>query len=197
MALDGQVERPGRWISRVRVVVDHDAPVPAHHDTRVWLDVEDLPAPRRGTAEERAVAVPFQPELGNHARVQVLAGHRLHGVSPDPDDRRHARPPVQASSVKRSVLWPMAMVSPSDSCFSITGSPLTSVPLALPRSLIQTEPVRTSIRPWWPDVAGSPTTTPLSAARPMVTIWLGRATILPANGPASTVGTAPNPGPSA
>jgi hypothetical protein len=54
----------------------------------------------------------------------------------------------QDSRVKRIVFWPMAIMSPSDSCFSITGSPLTSVPLVLPRSLIQKKPFRTSILPW-------------------------------------------------
>src|SRR5207245_1294479 len=92
---------------------------------------------------------------------------------------------------------PMAMVSPSDSCLSITGSPLTSVPLVLPRSLIQNDPARSSIRPWWPEVAGSPTTTSLSGARPMLTIWFGRATIRPANGPDSKLRSAANPVPDA
>src|SRR2546429_4385457 len=91
----------------------------------------------------------------------------------------------------------MAMVSPSDSCFSITGSPLTSVPLVLPRSLIQNDPARISIRPWWPEVAGSPTTTSLSGARPMLTIWFGKATIRPANGPDSKLRSAANPVPDA
>src|SRR2546425_4216958 len=91
----------------------------------------------------------------------------------------------------------MAMVSPSDSCFSITGSPLTSVPLVLPRSLIQNDPARISMRPWWPDVAGSPTTTSLSGARPRLTIWLGSATIRPENGPDSKVRRAANPEPDA
>src|SRR6267143_1783339 len=91
----------------------------------------------------------------------------------------------------------MAMVSPSASCFSITGSPLTSVPLVLPRSLIQNDPARTSIRPWWPDVAGSPTTTSLSGARPTLTIWFGRATTRPANGPDSKLSSAAKPVPDA
>src|SRR6266849_4161781 len=89
------------------------------------------------------------------------------------------------SMVKRIVFWPMAMRSPSDSCFSITGSPLTSVPLVLPRSLIQNAPARTSMRPCRPEVAGSLTTTSLSGARPTVTISLGRATTRPAKGPVS------------
>src|SRR6266851_98144 len=93
--------------------------------------------------------------------------------------------PRYSLSVKRIVFWPMAMRSPSDSCFSITGSPLTSVPLVLPRSLIQNAPARTSMRPCRPEVAGSLTTTSLSGARPTVTISLGRATTRPANGPLS------------
>src|SRR5712692_3306950 len=91
----------------------------------------------------------------------------------------------------------MAIVSLSESCFSITGSPLTMVPLVLPRSLIQNEPARTSMRPWWPEVAGSPTTTSLSGARPIDTIWLGRATMRPAKGPDSNVSSAANPDPEA
>src|SRR5216684_6145922 len=91
----------------------------------------------------------------------------------------------------------MAMRSPSDSCFSITGSPLTSVPLVLPRSLIQNEPARTSMRPCRPDVAGSLTTTSLSGARPTVTISLGRATTRPAKGPLSKLSLAAKDSPAA
>src|SRR6266849_10487494 len=98
--------------------------------------------------------------------------------------------PRYSLSVKRIVFWPMAMSSPSDSCFSITGSPLTSVPLVLPRSLIQNAPARTSMRPCRPEVAGSLTTTSLSGARPTVTISLGRATTRPANGPLSKLSLA-------
>src|SRR5712691_7639064 len=91
----------------------------------------------------------------------------------------------------------MAMRSPSDSCFSITGSPLTSVPLVLPRSLIQNAPARTSMRPCRPEVAGSLTTTSLSGARPTVTISLGRATTRPANGPLSKLSLATTASPDA
>src|SRR5216683_7684996 len=84
----------------------------------------------------------------------------------------------------------MAIKSPSASCFSITGSPLTRVPLVLPRSLIQNAPARISMRPWRPEVAGSLTTTSLSGARPTVTISLGRATTRPANGPLSKLSLA-------
>src|SRR5216683_1423515 len=98
--------------------------------------------------------------------------------------------PRYSLSVKRIVFWPMAMRSPSDSCFSITGSPLKSVPLVLPRSLIQNAPARTSMRPCRPEVAGSLTTTSLSGARPTVTISLGRATTRPANGPLSKLSLA-------
>src|SRR5712692_6189691 len=91
----------------------------------------------------------------------------------------------------------MAMRSPSDSCFSITGSPLTSVPLVLPRSLIQNEPARTSMRPCRPEVAGSLTTTSLSGARPTVTISLGRATTRPAKGPVSKLSLAAKDSPAA
>src|SRR5712692_4138110 len=101
------------------------------------------------------------------------------------------------SMVKRIVFWPMAMRSPSDSCFSITGSPLTSVPLVLPRSLIQNEPARTSMRPCRPEVAGSLTTTSLSGARPTVTISLGRATTRPAKGPLSKLSLAAKDSPAA
>src|SRR5256886_15795932 len=50
---------------------------------------------------------------------------------------------------------------------------------------------------WRPEVAGWPTTTSLSGARPMLTIWFGRATIRPANGPDSKLRRAANPVPDA
>src|SRR5206468_6860380 len=64
-------------------------------------------------------------------------------------------------------------------------------------SLIQNAPDRISIRPLCPDVAGSPTTTSLSGARPIDTIWSGRATMRPENGPDSIVRTAAKPAPDA
>src|SRR5258708_19699945 len=47
------------------------------------------------------------------------------------------------------------------------------------------------------EVGGSPTTTWLSGGRPTLTIWLGSATIRPANGPDSKVSSAANPVPDA
>src|SRR5256885_10516281 len=81
----------------------------------------------------------------------------------------------------------MVIRSPWLSCFSWTDSPLTKVPLVLPRSTTQNCWSRRSSRAWWPLVAGSRKITSLSGERPIRTAWSAARWVWPASGPVSMV----------
>src|SRR5256885_950618 len=89
----------------------------------------------------------------------------------------------------------MVMRSPWLSSFSWIGSPLTSVPLVLPRSTIQNCGPRRSTRAWCPLVAGSRRIRSLSGERPTRSAASPAWSWVPASGPDSMFSCACGPEP--
>src|SRR3989442_640489 len=59
------------------------------HQRVVLLDVEELARAMWRAIDECPPAVTFETVLGDHARFQALARHRLHWIAPDLDHRCH------------------------------------------------------------------------------------------------------------
>ena len=73
-----------------------DVPRAVRHERRVLLDVEPLAVAVRRAVDQRPAAIALESAVSDHARVEPLARHRLHGITPDLGHGRHALASVPA-----------------------------------------------------------------------------------------------------
>src|SRR6267143_1471276 len=130
----------------------------------------------------------------HHHRVLVLLALETR-VGRRSDLKAHCRRSYPPRTEELSAFCPIVIRSPWLSSFSWIGSPLTSVPLVLPRSTIQNASPRRSTRAWCPLVAGSRRMRSLSGERPSRSAASPARWVWPASGPDSMVSSPCGPTP--